>query len=1193
MSRSVSRSSVLRLSGVLTLLMVASACGGGGGGGPGPDGGGREDGGSDAGPHPTRDTTPPTTTLSPAGGFFKGPTTVTLTCADGSGVGCEATYFTLDGSTPTASSPRYTAPVLIEATARLRFLSVDRAGNAEGARSADYVVDARPPTVSSTPRSGIYGRGQAITLSCDDGAGSGCASIHYTLDGSAPSTASAIYSSPLQLPPSVTVRLRFIAVDRAGHVSVEGSEQFGVDTQPPVSAASPQWGSYAAPIEVTLSCSDTGSGCARIHYTLDGTTPTKSSPVYERPLRIESRTRLGFFAVDAVGNEEYPLSLPFVVDTTPPVTVASPAGGTFNVGTTVYLSCNDGSGSGCATTYSSFARDANAPAPPFQKYSGPTGVVESGVLRFYSVDEVGHAGPVQMVTFLIDRTKPSVSAAPMGGTYFVPQVVTLTCADTGGSDCAHIYYSLDGFWPNRESPRYSQPLTFTKDTTLLFFAVDGAGNSSDYMRETYAFRSDTTAPTTVANPAGGLFRTAQSVTLSCSDGSGIGCSSTRYTLDGSEPSESHGLTYSGPISLSTATRLRFRSVDALGQWEATRQAEYDFDMDIPLTQAAPLGGTFDGPIAVRLTCQDVGTGCAGTRYTVDGSEPSSGSPLYTEPILVGQSTSVRFASVDTAGNVEATRRETYVLDASTLASAQIAAARAASPSPTEPKLIDGAFITFVKPAVGTTQPEPEGFFLQAETSGPALFVEAPLASLNPVPVGGERVRVQVNRLARDWVYRAGIDPASFTVLGTGYPMKALAQDLSLVVLPTSLSIYDSELVTLHGELAGVYASDGAGTGFSSIRLATPGVPTGSSYDYRMLFRLPALEQSPELTRGCMVSFTSPLWASNAYAKPTLWKWEQMDSVACAAPRVVFAQALSEGQVEVRFDRRLDANSVDASGGQFSIQGLTVTGAVIQGPSEVRLQTSAQVARGQYEVTVSDSLKDRLGARVQVPFNTSRFRGYATPARLRISEVDPSRESGAEGRVELEVIQAGPMMNITLSAGAIAEPLATLPDVDVAVGDIIVVHLSEVRPSGNGLPRSEVTGKDELPSRLYPLAHDAAWDVRGSTSFRLPQGDRVLRVRDPFGNLQDGLALIHPSYRVSSFVGELNALQDEQGWKPALCGGARCSYATSPTVDDISVNMRPLFDSGAGSQSLSRIRVEDSDGMLDWAVRNKSVGLPNL
>ena len=57
-----------------------------------------------------------------------------LVCED-AGSGCAATYYTTDGSLPTPASPRYLGPVLLAPGTELRFLSVDRAGNAEPARS--------------------------------------------------------------------------------------------------------------------------------------------------------------------------------------------------------------------------------------------------------------------------------------------------------------------------------------------------------------------------------------------------------------------------------------------------------------------------------------------------------------------------------------------------------------------------------------------------------------------------------------------------------------------------------------------------------------------------------------------------------------------------------------------------------------------------------------------------------------------------------------------------------------------------------------------------------------------------------------------------------------------------------------------------------------------------------------------------
>jgi len=56
---------------------------------------------------------------------------------------------------------------------------------------------------------------------------------------------------------------------------------------PPVCA--PAGGYFAGPVEITLSHSEPG---ASIHYTLDGSVPTTSDPVYEKPLKLTQPTIL-------------------------------------------------------------------------------------------------------------------------------------------------------------------------------------------------------------------------------------------------------------------------------------------------------------------------------------------------------------------------------------------------------------------------------------------------------------------------------------------------------------------------------------------------------------------------------------------------------------------------------------------------------------------------------------------------------------------------------------------------------------------------------------------------------------------------------------------------------------------------------------------------------------------------------------
>ncbi len=192
-------------------------------------------------------------------------------------------HYTTDGSTPTESSPTYTSPVSISATATLMARNWKTGLTASAVESGYYEIANMVSRPMFSPLPGAYSASRSVTIS---NVTSG-ATIHYTTDGSTPTELSPTYATPVSI--SATAMLRAKSWKSGLNASAMESGYYEIANTASMPMFSPLPGTYSSAQLVTISNVTSG---ATTRYTTNGSTPTESSPIYTSPVSISTRATL-------------------------------------------------------------------------------------------------------------------------------------------------------------------------------------------------------------------------------------------------------------------------------------------------------------------------------------------------------------------------------------------------------------------------------------------------------------------------------------------------------------------------------------------------------------------------------------------------------------------------------------------------------------------------------------------------------------------------------------------------------------------------------------------------------------------------------------------------------------------------------------------------------------------------------------
>jgi hypothetical protein len=586
-----------------------------------------------------------TPSFSPAPGTYAAAQTVTLaTAASGATI-----YYTVDGSAPTTSSPKYTVPITVGVNTVINAIAVASGMENSAVASGEFIIQPATPTFS--PPAGAYSTPQNVTINSSAGA-----NITYTTNDN--------LSSPYLGALAVCGTETLAAV--AGTGGSQSSTATAVYTIVPLSSI--------PPISVNLSSVDNvyalgTPGAATPSSGIDNSGSSYATSVLER----SEAGCVGLFSLgtpgapSAMSSTLIPLSPQGNYATLSLLATAVNGAQDAQVFT---ISYTDGSSEQITQSLSSWNAPNSFPGEgiamwtPYKLTSN--GAVSGGNYNLYyysfalnaakTVNSLSLPNNRNVVVLAVDLTPLAPNTpAPVptfnesSGTYNGIQTIVLADAAPG----ATIYYTTDGTTPTTNSSQYTNPISVGVTTTINAMAVGGGYAPSPVASAVITIVLGP-APAPVMVAASETFCGSMLITLTDSNaGAAI-----YYTLDGSTPTAA-SILYTRPFAIAATTTVN--AIALANGYTASPVATATYVASSALSVSPPVFSPAPGAYATAqsITLSDVTPGA-----TIDYAALSpivSGLVPYTNPIPVGSTTTLSAVATEAGCTNSPTVSATYTI----------------------------------------------------------------------------------------------------------------------------------------------------------------------------------------------------------------------------------------------------------------------------------------------------------------------------------------------------------------------------------------------------------------------------------------------------------------------------------------------------------------------------------------------------
>ncbi len=538
--------------------------------------------------------------------------------------------YTLDGSEPNETSLLYAAPIPITQSVTVKARAYNGDYLASEVSSATYVMGTNQlvalPTF--TPEPGIYSSVQSVSINCATPG----ATIYYRTDGLDPTESDTPFLAPIAVPLNSTLTIKARAYKEGFITSQVATATYTVTNQVQSVSFNPPSGSYTQAKQIVLTCPTDG---AYILYTTGIGAPDTpyTNAIYvadNSSMTIKAQAFKDGWAASDVTTATYTIT----GTTSFNQPLLTPAPGTFTGPQVVTIA--EPIPAAAAVWYT---LDGSVPSPTNPNallYVGP--FVVDGNVNLQVGAYLDGWDPQLFTSNVYTFNVAAPWYTPTPGYYADPIDVSIQSSTPGVT----IYYTTNGDVPTTLSPVYNVPISINGNTTFKAIATKAGYNSSPIIEGIYGVGGAPipTVASPVFDPIAGTYTSPRAVSISTSTPGAL----IRYTLNGEVPTAVNGLVYNPltPIQLGTDTYTMLRAIAYMedGSYYASpvATAEYTITGQVADVVFTPPAGTYSTPQTVFLSNTTPGSFF---RYTLDGSEPTENSPLYsTTGIYIAMNSSV-------------------------------------------------------------------------------------------------------------------------------------------------------------------------------------------------------------------------------------------------------------------------------------------------------------------------------------------------------------------------------------------------------------------------------------------------------------------------------------------------------------------------------------------------------------------------